>query len=101
MMFFWVKLPCGLIGTSRRFEEACCINHQHASLTRWLLPNNPDGSLNQKNFIRNVTAVKNLNLTYKYAFYKGCFQILKSVLEGQDYYLTFKTKFKSQATGNS
>jgi hypothetical protein len=28
IMFFWVKLLCGLIGRSQRFGEASCLNLQ-------------------------------------------------------------------------
>jgi hypothetical protein len=32
LMFFWVKSPCGLVGRSQRFREACCLHLQGCSL---------------------------------------------------------------------
>jgi hypothetical protein len=33
MMFFWVKMPCGLAGKSQRFGEACCLHLQAFTVT--------------------------------------------------------------------
>jgi hypothetical protein len=31
LMLFWVKVPCGLVGRSRRFGEAYCLHLQRSS----------------------------------------------------------------------
>jgi hypothetical protein len=57
-MLFWVKSPCGLIGSSQQFEDVCHLHlqpwrwRQHASPKRWLLPTNPHGDLTQKSINR-------------------------------------------------
>jgi hypothetical protein len=68
-MAFWVKSPCGMVGRSQGFREVFCLSifrtedGQHNSLKQWLLPNNPDSDLTQKNIIRIITTMKILNHT--------------------------------------
>jgi hypothetical protein len=62
-IFFWVKSPCGLVGISQCFGEACCLHlqgglhlqpctwRQLASPKRCLLSIHLHGDLTQKNII--------------------------------------------------
>jgi hypothetical protein len=51
IIFFWVKLLCGLVSRSQHFGEACCLHLQGWRWRHWLLPTSPHSDVTQKSIL--------------------------------------------------
>jgi hypothetical protein len=64
IMFFWVVMPCRLVGRYQRLGETYCLRLQIISLKRWYLPTSPHDVTTQNNNIDIFIAVRTSNITF-------------------------------------